>query len=515
MEEITSKRKYGLNIVDLVIASTVSIGIVILSFYTKSFWFDELCSIQFSAQDIKSVVESVSAFELHPPLYFLLLKCWISLCGTSEFILRIFQGLQGFMFIILSLFLFRKMLPNSRYHVFWLLLITSSEFFLFMPMLRYYTLAATFAILSTLLFFRWLEINNWKWSCLLGFSYLLIIYTDYPSSIIILYHLLYVLFKNRSIFCRLILIDSIVMIMFLPWMGSTVNQIRGLPNLFPTIAYLNESPVAIPLKFAYSIYVCILGEMIYPFEIVAIIVILGLIISVLAGAPIKKWWKQNVTIYSFGLVIIGVIFTSFIATLIARHLSFFAISSKTFFVLPFLMLFFGVIYTTIKRPFFKYVLLASFALANIYGINNWLMNRHFLMATYAVPWKEVIRDLNGKDGIILCDESIHYDYYSKQTEGVYPELINPISVNDLSITIQERLIKKRHLTVFLILIGRDTSICTIEGEIVDYIQKTGNLVSLRKYLMIDERYRKIRSMILGRESYDAKISLYEYEMKMP
>jgi mannosyltransferase len=170
-----------LTVIDLLIALTIPFLVAMLSFSTKSFWGDEIHSINFSSGNLVELFQSLAS-DYHPPLYFLLLKAWITIWGTAEVGLRIFQGIQGSLLILVSLLLFRKMLPQTRYPVFWILFITSSELWLFMPMLRYYTLAASFVVLSTLLFFRWMETRNRNTGVLLGISYVLVLYTDYPIS---------------------------------------------------------------------------------------------------------------------------------------------------------------------------------------------------------------------------------------------------------------------------------------------------------------------------------------------
>ncbi len=115
---------------DALIIVSVCSFITVLSVLTKSFWGDEILSISFSSGTVANVLSSVAS-DYHPPFYFLLLKLWMTLFGTGEVILRMFQGIQSAIFLSLSLILFRRTFPSHRYHPFWILLTVSSEFWLF------------------------------------------------------------------------------------------------------------------------------------------------------------------------------------------------------------------------------------------------------------------------------------------------------------------------------------------------------------------------------------------------
>jgi hypothetical protein len=278
------------------------------------------------------------------------------------------------------------------------------------------------------------------------------------------------------------------------------------------VADFNLSLKGIPLKFAYSMYAFILGEMTYPFEIVAIIVLGGIASVFIAGAPIRRWLSHTSTVYALGFVTVSILFTSLVTTFLSTHTSFIYTPSRTFFALPFLLIAFGVLHATIRKPLLQHGLFLMFMLANLYGINNWITNRHFMMPVYAIPWKEVMEDLRGKDGMIFSDESLCYEYYRNHLDGVYPDLMKSASFQDIAAEIRERLSNEEPLSVFVVLTGRESTGSEVDKEIVTHLATVGKRVSQRKYLFIDEDYRSIKSKLTGRDSYDAKLTLFEYEL---
>lgn len=499
-------------LIDVVLSVLISSIVFILALITKSFWGDEILSIRFSSQHLPNLVNNLS-LDYHPPVYFLLLKVWIAIAGNSEILLRAFQGLQDIFFILLSLLLFRRSLPGYRYHPFWILLISSSELWLFMPMLRYYTLAASLVIFSSLVFLRWLENNNRSSTILLLISYILLLYTDYPASIIIVHHFIYILFKNRSLIRKLIIIDFISILFFSPWIFVITRQINKLINWHQT-ADLNTSAWVIPIKIGYGLYSFIFGEMIFPFEIFAIVTGLVIFIAVLFSFPKFKELSRNDNIkFALGPVVIGLLFTSVITTFISTHTSFIYTPSRTFFALPFLFLFGGGFYSIMKKEIFRKLIILVFLLINIYGISNWILNRHFLMPVYATPWKEVLSDLNGNEGIILVDESLCYKYYQNMLRGVYPVFRNPQTISELTNDAENSFSKNHSRNIFLIIMGRESTKVELNKDVIDYIQTKGTKLFEKKYLIQDESYKKIKSRILKRNSYDAKLTLFKYELR--
>lgn len=490
---------------DILFIILIPAFIVFLAYTTKSFWGDEILSLQFASKDFDSFIHSLSE-DYHPPLYFVLLKIWIAVLGQSEILLRMFQGMQGMLFIFLSLALFRKFFPDKSYHPLWIVLVTSSEIWLFIPMLRYYIFAACLVMFSSLIFFKWLQHPTRKNSLLLLLSYIFLLYTDYPSSIIILLHGLFILLTQKHLFRKLGIIYTTAMLLFLPWISITINQIGSLLKA-EQIADLNNSPKVILLKLTFSSYAFVFGEMIFPFEIFTVVIIILLALTFFSNIKLKGIWSSFYSQYALSVFIVGIVFTSIITTFISKHTSFIYTPSRSLFALPFLFLWLGGFYSSIKNNFSKIVFITALLLANIYGIYNWAANRHFMMPVYASPWKDIMKTLEGEEGLILVDESFCYEYYVEELKNDFPKLIKASSVDELRTELAQN---PRY--IFLILTGRESTKSEIKNDIIGYITKIGILIYERKYLQLEESYRKIKSKIFGRDTYDAKFVLYKYKL---
>src|SRR6516164_8346387 len=98
---------------DAVLTTAVAVAIALLAAKTKSFWGDEIRSLEFATLSVGRGLAEIAA-DCHPPAYFLLLRLWVDVFGASELALRLFQGLQGSALLLAALAVFRSLMPERR-----------------------------------------------------------------------------------------------------------------------------------------------------------------------------------------------------------------------------------------------------------------------------------------------------------------------------------------------------------------------------------------------------------------
>ncbi len=479
--------------------------------FTKSLWGDEVWSIHCAEKSWNDFFSTLSS-DYHPPLYFIFLKFWISFFGNSEISVRIFQGIQSCFFLFSTLFLFRKIFPEKRYHPFFFVFLFSGELWLFSPMIRYYVFAATLVVSATVFLLQWIETHSKKYFYLLIFNYIALLYTDYPSSIIIVIHGIYIVFFHKDFFKKFLFATTAVAFAFLPWLIIFIRQLQQLHHS-PQIADFNTSPLSIILKFSYSIYAFLFGETVFPSEIITIITVFVLsVIFFVERKNIFKIFKNHSTIFLLFIISIGILFTSIITTVISQHTSFIYTPSRTFFALPFFFIFLGKIYSSIEKKIIQQIFIILLLLVNFYSITNWAFNRNFMMPVYASPWKEIFSSLNKTRGLIISDESEVYKYYYNQLFDVpykiFPTLISVQSLDEL----KSELSIHKTKNLFLLTTGRESTELEINTEIIDYLKLHGKKLNEQKFLLIDEDYKKFKNKILQRSSYDAKFTVTQYQL---
>ena len=138
------------------------LSIVFLTISKASIWFDEA----FSAYIIRfnfAEIWHYTSVDVHPPLYYFLLKIWSVFFGSSDFVLRSLSAFFGVLTIILAYFLVKR-LYNKK------IALLASSFLAISPMLirysqeaRMYTMVAFLSILTVRAFYEaWVAENTIK-----------------------------------------------------------------------------------------------------------------------------------------------------------------------------------------------------------------------------------------------------------------------------------------------------------------------------------------------------------------
>ncbi len=138
------------------------LSIVFLTISKASIWFDEA----FSAYIIRfnfAEIWHYTSVDVHPPLYYFLLKIWSVFFGSSDFALRSLSALFGVLTIILAYFLVKR-LYNKK------IALLAISFLAISPMLirysqeaRMYTMVAFLSVLTVRAFYEaWAAENTMK-----------------------------------------------------------------------------------------------------------------------------------------------------------------------------------------------------------------------------------------------------------------------------------------------------------------------------------------------------------------
>jgi mannosyltransferase len=128
-----------------------------LRFYrldAQSFWNDEGNSARLSERPVALIVEGAAA-DIHPPLYYLLLRAWRAPLGASEFSLRAFSAFTGVLLVAIASRLAHDLAGLRTALVGALLVTVNPALVYYSQETRMYGLLAFWAVLSLLLMVRW------------------------------------------------------------------------------------------------------------------------------------------------------------------------------------------------------------------------------------------------------------------------------------------------------------------------------------------------------------------------
>ena len=197
----------------------------------ESLWLDEGGSIRVAHLPPEEIVKDISG-NFHPPLYFLVLHCWITISGDSEFSVRFLSVLIGALSIFL-IYRVGRLLFNQAVGIMAALLLCLSRFHIFYSQeARMYSLVVLFTLASMYYFIKLTRGNYFRDKvCYLLFSVLLL-YTHNVGLFIIIAQNLYFIFlsffsKKRSEIDlkKWFLLQGLLVVFYAPWLVVILKQL--------------------------------------------------------------------------------------------------------------------------------------------------------------------------------------------------------------------------------------------------------------------------------------------------
>lgn len=123
-------------------------GLTFLHIASSSIWFDEAFSAYMTRFNFFDIAK-YTAYDIHPPLYYWVLKLWTMLFGTTDVALRSLSVLFGVAAIIFGFLLVRRLFGRKPATVSLILLVISPMLIRYGQEARMYTMAATITLAAT------------------------------------------------------------------------------------------------------------------------------------------------------------------------------------------------------------------------------------------------------------------------------------------------------------------------------------------------------------------------------
>lgn len=243
----------------LTIAGIIIIG-SLLRFYNLtaiSLWHDEAFSALLIRYPLGEMMHRI-ALDVHPPLYYLVLRVWDIVLGDSLLSLRFFSAFFGILTIYFAYLFIRDAFKNEKLAFIAAALIAFNPFQIqYSVEARMYTFGTFLVVLSSWLLVKALEttpeqmfgpnpskkiitvIKKYKWWILYGLSAAAAIYTHYylifavaAQGLFILFFLLKKYYKDIPALGKdeslrgAILAYLMAFILFIPWIGTFIKQLN-------------------------------------------------------------------------------------------------------------------------------------------------------------------------------------------------------------------------------------------------------------------------------------------------
>ena len=487
------------------------------------FWGDETFTLrvgQGSWGNFKSDILS----DVHPPLYFAL--NWfinhLSRLLTGDFFtgrtLELILSMALYLVIPVELMRIRKF-PAAGFtgiacaSIF---IITSAHLLLFLPMMRYYGLAALLVFITSIQLFPDEKIPKsakiWtlpKHYVLFGIALWLALATSYLTVIVVPAYFLFITRMEKSYRDKYLKSLAITLVCAIPLLILAIYQSQAITGSeFPGLLPFVKGFIA---RFGFTVYSFLLGEFIRPWDFYLSLPALAALVFLLFLAYRVKTdrFEHLINLLLWISLPLGVLVLTFLG--IGLEFS----ASRLTFLAPFFLL------LLVQAPFLDGVTLTQrnvgitaivlLIILNMVSTVNYLLGRNYIQSTYIIPWQEISNDL-GDYGmhwpIVLCDDDT-FKYWlpwgpMEETPVINLHALTPESAEAI-FTESDWVCVVFSPSVF--------SQEEVESLIYRYSGGKPELVEEKDYLVEDETSMRWKSMLLGREISKVKKKLVVYNIQ--
>jgi len=227
----------------LVIVLLIAAGARLYRIDAQSLWNDEGNSLRLAERNVPDLIDA-AARDIHPPGYYLALKAWIALAGTSELALRALSALAGVLTVAATIALGRRLFSAGAGALSGLLVALSPLAIYYSQETRMYALLGLLAALSMAVFVEWLarveqDRAAWAWALALALLNAAGLYTHYAYPFTLLAQgalfLLWLAWRGRSGVGRRALmvyvaLNLLALALFAPWLPTAWDQLTTWPE---------------------------------------------------------------------------------------------------------------------------------------------------------------------------------------------------------------------------------------------------------------------------------------------
>ncbi|MBN1811720.1 MAG: glycosyltransferase family 39 protein [Anaerolineae bacterium] len=163
----------------------IAFAVRAISLDTQSLWRDEVDAMRFATAPLEEVLSNFTRPGWNGPFYFLVLRGWIALTGTSEYAMRFLSLSFGALSVPLTYVLGRRLF-NPQTGFFAALLVSVSPYLAWYSQeVKMYTLASFLALLAIYALRRAIEGDGWYWWAVQVVATSLALYTHILAALLI------------------------------------------------------------------------------------------------------------------------------------------------------------------------------------------------------------------------------------------------------------------------------------------------------------------------------------------
>ncbi len=215
-------------------------------------WFDEIFGVHAATHSWNSILSFVALDLIHPPLFYILLKIWISIGGEGLLWLRLFPVIFSILAVIPFIALCRELKLS-----FWTQLLALFIFAINGSLIKYaqevrmYSLLLFVSLISIWLFARF--VLKSKSIIPLLMVNIILVHTHYFGWLVVLSEVVAIMALQRRELKRILIIFSITFISYIPWIMAVWQASQSGTGLRQNIGWMSRPGVSEITKFIFSL----------------------------------------------------------------------------------------------------------------------------------------------------------------------------------------------------------------------------------------------------------------------
>lgn len=294
----TLRRPSSITIFALIVV--VFIGARLWQLTASCLWFDEVFSVHAARHEWSRLLGFVAADIIHPPLFYALLKVWISIGGESLLWLRLFPVLTSIAVIIPFFLLCRELrLRSTEIQLSLLLMAVNGYLIKYAQEVRMYSLLLFFTVCSLWLFIRFVNATRAR-KLLLALSAvnLLLVYTHYYGWLVIAAEAAFLALWDRDKLPDFLIAVAVLLLCFSPWVYAVTLAEQG-KGLAQNIGWVGRPRLADVVQFVALLNAPFYfrqssNQMVYArWGLLAGLVIFGLPLVALSWRVVKQRYQEG------------------------------------------------------------------------------------------------------------------------------------------------------------------------------------------------------------------------------
>jgi uncharacterized membrane protein len=215
-------------------------------------WFDEIFSVHAAEHDWNSLFWFVAQDLIHPPLFYLLLKIWISIGGESVFWLRLLPVIFSIIALIPFYFLCRELkLKHSTIALALTFLAANGALIKYSQEVRMYSPLFCLSLFSIWLFARFL--NSGRSYAALIIVNILLVYTHYFGWLVVLSEFITIIFLQKTKIRQILIMCGAAILSFAPWIFAIWQASKINADVVQNIGWMDRPTIRIIFLFVFDV----------------------------------------------------------------------------------------------------------------------------------------------------------------------------------------------------------------------------------------------------------------------